>query len=84
MDNHFFKPHELAARVRKERTGYYLLNIKKLNLSTKFFLRKQFRNSPVLSQRSLSHPNSIRFKKMIIHSALIKNLEEKLPEGSFT
>jgi hypothetical protein len=23
MDNLFFKPHELAARDRKERTGYY-------------------------------------------------------------
>jgi hypothetical protein len=26
MDNLFFKPHELAAMDRKERTGYYLTN----------------------------------------------------------
>jgi hypothetical protein len=27
MDNLFFKPHELAARDRKERTGYYLKDL---------------------------------------------------------
>jgi hypothetical protein len=38
MDNLFFKPHELAARVRKEKTGYYLLNINRLNLLIQILL----------------------------------------------
>jgi hypothetical protein len=31
MDNLFFKPHELAARDRKEKSGYYLCNINRLS-----------------------------------------------------
>jgi hypothetical protein len=37
---------------------------------------------PVLLQRPLMHSNSARFSQTIIHSALCKALDKKLPDAS--
>jgi hypothetical protein len=49
MECLFFKPHELAARDRKEKTGNYHLNIKRFFELSKIHLKMQFRFAPVFS-----------------------------------
>jgi hypothetical protein len=47
MECLFFKPHELAARNRKEKTGNYLLYINRFSELFKIHLKMQFRFAPV-------------------------------------
>jgi hypothetical protein len=54
--------------------------ITKRYLKSALFCNPLHRADPVLLQRSLMHSDSVRFSQTIIHSALCKDLNEKLPE----